>query len=152
MRYPLGSFPRYGYQARNSAIRREVAIENSAATRRVNAWENFQIEKALFSYIETLLAHALPKTEKGAGILREINERASRIRRKHAVQERVYFKYLGETLRLFCVPGGMKADLKNTDDKTLKYIARELGRMILVNPDPYLRPTPMKEQTQFPEN
>lgn len=40
MRYPLGSFPQYGYQSRNAAMRRQVAQENSAATLKAKALRN----------------------------------------------------------------------------------------------------------------
>lgn len=140
MRYPLGSFPRFGYQARNASIRRELASANSAATRRAKAMYEFRIEGALFSYIELLLAHSRGNCAEGVTFLKEMNERASRIRRKHGSGERVYFKYLGETLRLLTVKCGIHFRLKELDDYQLMQMARLIGLDILANPGTWLTP------------
>jgi hypothetical protein len=51
MRYPLGSFPQYGYQARNATIRRQVA-HGALSPKKVEQWglaEAFkQLPQALF--------------------------------------------------------------------------------------------------------
>ena len=140
MRYPLGSFPRFGYQARNASIRRELASANSAATRRAQARYEFRIEEALLCYIEFLLAHSRGNCAEGVTFLNEMHERASRIRRKHSSCERVYYKYLGETLRLLSVRGGIKFHLEDLDDEQLKQVARLVGLDILANPDTWFIP------------
>jgi hypothetical protein len=90
MRYPLGSFPQYGYQARNAAIRRQVAQENSAVTLRAKARYELQIEEAAYKYIDTLMTGATPKNDEGARVLAELHYRMDRILRYHEDGRRVY--------------------------------------------------------------
>ena len=71
MQYPLGSFPQYGYQARNAAIRRQVAQENSAAALRAKARCELKIEEAAFKYLDALMAGAESRgcNRVGSGLL-----------------------------------------------------------------------------------
>ena len=140
MRYPLGSFPQYGYQARNAAIRRELASANSAATRRAQARCNLQIEEILAKYIEALIGLSSPNNEKGVASLHELNERMSRIKRYHGSGRRVYFRYLGETLSIHFTSAGKKTGLENVEKAKLKYVTKDIGLMILADPDQYFGP------------
>jgi hypothetical protein len=134
MPYPLGSFPQYGYQARNSAIRRQRAQENSAATLRAKARYELMIEEAAYKYIDTLMTGATPKNEEGEKALAELHERMDRILRYHDAGRRVYYKFLGETLRQFCASSGLKTELGNVDDEKLKQVTRDLGLMVISEP------------------
>jgi len=131
MRYPLGSFPQYGYQARNAAMRRQVAQENSAATLKAKARYELKIEEAVYRYIDTLMTGTTANSERGQLVLTEMNARMDRILRYHDGGRRVYYKFLGETLRLFCSNAGMKTGLEEVDDKKLKNVVRDLGLMVL---------------------
>jgi hypothetical protein len=149
MRYPLGSFPQYGYQARNAAIRRQVAQENSAATLRAKAKYELMIEEAAYKYIDTLMTGATPKNMEGEKVLAELNARMDRILRYHDAGRRVYYKFLGETLRLFCTNAGMKTGLDVVDDEKLKNVARDLGLMVISEPEKLqelIRKEPMQGQ------
>lgn len=135
MRYPLGSFPQYGYQARNAAIRRQVAQENSAATLRAKARYELQIEEAAYKYIDTLMTGTTPNSAEGEKFLEEMHARMDRILRYHDAGRRVYYKFLGETLRLFCTNAGMKTGLEQVDDEKLKNVVRDLGLMVISEPE-----------------
>ena len=134
MRYPLGSFPQYGYQSRNAAIRREVAQENSAATLKAKARYELKIEGAVYRYIDTLMTGTTANSERGEQVLEEMNARMDRILRYHDAGRRVYYKFLGETLRLFCTNAGMKTGLEEVDDEKLKNVVRDLGLMVISDP------------------
>jgi hypothetical protein len=149
MRYPLGSFPQYGYQARNAAIRRQVAQENSAATLRAKARYELQIEEAAYKYIDTLMTGATSNSEKGEKVLIDLHARMDRILRYHDSGRRVYYKFLGETLRLFCTNAGMKTGLEEVDDEKLKNVIRDLGLMVISEPEKLqalIRKEPMQGQ------
>ena len=134
MTYPLGSFPQYGYQARNSAIRRQRAQENSAATLRAKARYELMIEEAAYKYIDTLMTGATPKNEEGQKALAELQERMDRILRHHDAGRRVYYRFIGETLRLLCRNAGMRTGLEDVDAEKLKNVARDLGLMVISDP------------------
>ena len=134
MPYPLGSFPRYGYQTRNAAIRRQVAQENSAATLRAKARYELQIEEAAYKYIDTLMTGATPKNEEGATVLAEFYYRMDRILRYHDSGRRVYYKFIGETLRLACTSIGIGSQFESCSDEKLKQVARDLGLMVISEP------------------
>lgn len=149
MPYPLGSFPQYGYQARNSAIRRQRAQENSAATLRAKARYELMIEEAAYKYIDTLMTGATPNSEEGEKVLAELHARMDRILRYHDAGRRVYYKFLGETLRLFSTNAGMKTGLDEVDDEKLKNVARDLGLMVISVPEKIqelIRKEPMQGQ------
>jgi hypothetical protein len=63
MQYSLGSFPQYGYQARNAAIRRQIAQENSAATLRAKAQRELMIEESVYRYLEQHVITMSPLAE-----------------------------------------------------------------------------------------
>jgi len=134
MTYPLGSFPQYGYQARNSAIRRQRAQENSAATLRAKARYELMIEEAAYMYIDTLMTGATPKNMEGEKVLAELNARMDRILRYHDAGRRVYYRFIGETLRLLCRNAGMRTGLEDVDAEKLKNVARDLGLMVISDP------------------
>jgi len=138
MPYPLGSFPRYGYQTRNAAIRRQVAQENSAATRRVNARYELKIEEAVFKHINVLLSGTTANNPKGEAALADLRFRMDRIRRYHGEGRRVYYRFLGETLRLFYRKAGIKTGLEDVDDEKLKRVVRDFGSMVLTYPEKFL--------------
>lgn len=134
MPYPLGSFPSYGYQARNAAIRRQLAQENSAATLRAKAQYELKIEEASYKYIDTLMTGATPNNQEGEKSLAELHERMDRILRYHDAGRRVYYKFIGETLRLLCACTGMKTDIGSASDEKLKQVTRDLGLMVISDP------------------
>ena len=134
MTYPLGSFPQYGYQARNSAIRRQRAQENSAATLGAKARYELMIEEAAYMYIDTLMTGATPKNMEGEKVLAELNARMDRILRYHDAGRRVYYRFIGETLRLLCRNAEMRTGLEDVDAEKLKNVARDLGLMVISDP------------------
>ena len=57
----------------------------------------------------------------------EILKRMARIKRKHDASQRVYFRYLGETLQLFCRNTALTQSLEGLGPERLAQIAKDLG-------------------------
>jgi len=127
MNYPLGSFPQYGYQASRAAERRERAIANSIATRQANAFYNLQIEAAFFNLLDSSYEEMTPLSPEAEVVVGDFMFRMARIRRKLESGNRVYYRYLAETLVIFCDICGISPELKEMSDDALIDMVRRLG-------------------------
>jgi len=127
MNYPLGSFPQFGYQASWAAERRERAIANSIATRQANAFYNLRIEAAFFNLLNSSSETMTPLSPEAEVVVGDFKFRMARIRRKLESGKRVYYRYLAETLVLFCDICGINPELKKMSDDALVEMVRRLG-------------------------
>ena len=127
MDYPLGSFPRFGHQGRWAIERRQRAIENSVATRQAMAARNLMVEREFYDMLDGYVQSMRPNCPETRAMAGEILKRMARIRRKHNAGERVYFRYLGETLQLFCRNTALTQSLEGLSPERLSQIAEDLG-------------------------
>jgi len=128
MNYPLGSFPRFGHQERWANERRERAIANSIATRQAMAARNLMVERELYDLLDGYVQSMRPNCPETRGMADEILKRMARIKRKHDADQRVYFRYLGETLQFFCRNTGLTQSLEGLGPERLAQIAEDLGQ------------------------
>jgi len=127
MNYPLGSFPRFGHQERWANERRERALANSIATRQAMAARNLMVEREVYLMLDEYVQKMQPKCPQTRAMADEILKRMNRIKRKHEAGQRVYFRYLGETLQLFCRSTGTTDALEGLAPERLAQIAENLG-------------------------
>ena len=135
MPYPLGSFPSFGYQARNAAIRREVAQAHSASALQAKAQYELKIEEAVYMYLDVFLTGATPKSQEGAKNLEDLRARMDRTLRYHDSGRRVYYRFLGETLSLAFTCAGIGSQFEGCSVEKLKQVTRDLGLMVLADPN-----------------
>ena len=127
MNYPLGSFPRFGHQERWANERRERAIANSIASRQAQAERNLAVEREFYVMLDGYVQNMRPKCTQTRAMADEITKCMARIKRKHDAGRRVYFRYLGETLQLFCRSTGTTDALEGLARERLAQIAEDLG-------------------------
>jgi hypothetical protein len=127
MDYPLGSFPRFGHQERWAIERRQRAIENSIATRQAVAARNLMVEQEFYLMLDEYVQKMRPHCPETRAMADEILKRMNRIKRKHEAGQRVYFRYLGETLQLFCRSTGITSSLDGLGPERLAQVAVDLG-------------------------
>jgi hypothetical protein len=127
MDYPLGSFPRFGHQERWAIERRQRAIENSIASRQAAAARRLMVEREVYLMLDEYMQKMQPKCPQTRAMADEILKRMNRIKRKHEAGQRVYFRYLGETLQLFCRSTGTTDALVGLAPERLAQIAEDLG-------------------------
>jgi hypothetical protein len=127
MTYPLGSFPRFGHQARWASERRNRAILNSIFTRQMMAEEHLTKEMALYDIFCEILQGMTANTEEGEQQLAEIGLRLESIRRRHEDRRRVYYGVLGEILLFFCDVLGTYPELKDKDREGMKLVLESLA-------------------------
>jgi hypothetical protein len=127
MDYPLGSFPRFGHQERWAIERRQRAIENSIASRQAAAARRLMVEREVYLMLDEYVQKMQPKCPQTRAMADEIQKRMNRIKRKHNAGQRVYFRYLGETLQLFCRSTGTTDALEGLAPERLAQIAEDLG-------------------------
>jgi len=137
MGYPLGNFPRYAHQANRAALRRQIAQENSAATLRAKAQRELMIEESVYRYLEQYVITMSPLSDQGVREIAEMRERMDRIAGKHSEGKRVYYGYLGDTLRYFCRISGICPDLQTITPDHLRRVVRDLGLENL-GPNPFV--------------
>jgi hypothetical protein len=141
--YPLGSFPRFGHQERWAIECRQRAIENSIASRQAAAARKLMVEREVYLMLCEYVQKMQPKCPQTRAMADEILKRMNRIKRKHAAGQRVYFRYLGETLQLFCRSTGTTDALEGVTPERLAQIAEDLGeeyygkRFSTVSPSDY---------------
>jgi hypothetical protein len=122
--YPLGSFPRYGHQERWANERRERAI----ATRQAMAARNLVVEREFYDMLDGYVQSMRPNCPETRAMADEILKRMARIERKHDAGQRVYFRYLGETMQLFCRNTALTQSLEGLGPERLAQIAEDLGQ------------------------
>jgi hypothetical protein len=137
MGYPLGTLPSYAHQANRAALRRKIAQENSAATLRAKAQRELMIEESVYRYLEQYVITMSHLSDQGVREIAEMRERMNRIRRKHSQGKRVYYGYLGETLRDFCRIAGICPELQTIEQDHLRRVVRDLGLENL-GPSPFV--------------
>lgn len=125
MTYPLGSFPRFGHQARWASERRNRAIMNSIFTRQMMAEEHLQKEIALHEVFCLKLQSANFLDEESQRELDEIDQRLKSIHRRHEAGKRVYYRLLTEIMVYFCEDN--YPELKDMSQERLKLIAEDLA-------------------------
>ena len=128
MDYPLGSFPSFGYQERGAIERRQRAIDNSIATRQAMAARNLMVEREVYLMLDEYVQGMRPNCAETRAMADEILKRMARIKRKHDAGQRVYFRYLGETLQLFCRNTALTQSLEGLGPERLAQIAEDLGQ------------------------
>jgi len=128
MDYPLGSFPRFGHQERWAIERRQRAIENSIASRQAAAARRLMVEREVYLMLDEYVQKMQPKCPQTRAMADEIQKRLNRIKRKHDADQRVYFRYLGETLQLFCRNTALTQSLEGLGPERLAQIAEDLGQ------------------------
>ena len=128
MDYPLGSFPRFGHQERWAIERRQRAIENSVATRQAMAARNLMVEREFYDVLDGYVQSMRPNCPETRAMADGILKRMARIKRKHDAGQRVYFRYLGETLQLFCRNTALTQSLEGLGPERLAQIAEDLGQ------------------------
>ena len=133
MDYPLGSFPRFGHQEALANERRERAIENSVATRQAMAARNLMVEREFYDALDGYVQSMRPNCPETRAMADEILKRMARIKRKHDAGQRVYFRYLGETLQLFCRNTALTQSLEGLGPELLAQIAEDLGEEYYAN-------------------
>lgn len=99
---PLGSFPRFGHQERWAIERRQRAMENSFATRQASATRKLMVEQEVYLMLDGYMQSMRPNCPQTRAMADEILKRMNRIKRKHDAGQRVYFRFLEETVQLFC--------------------------------------------------
>ncbi len=124
MDYPLRSFPRFGHQERWAIERRQRAIENSIAAM---AARKLMVEREFYDLLDGYVQSMRPNCPETRAMADEILKRMARIKRKHDVDQRVYFRYLGETLQLFCRDTALTKSLEGLGPERLAQIAEDLG-------------------------
>ena len=127
MDYPLRSFPRFGHQERWAIERRQRAIENSIASRQAAAARKLMVEREVYLMLDEYVQKMQPKCPQTRAMADEILKRMNRIKRKHDAGQRVYFRYLGETLQLFCRNTALTQSLEGLSPERLAQIAEDLG-------------------------
>ena len=127
MNYPLGSFPRFGHQQRWANERRQRAIENSIATRQADAQHKLFVEIELFLMLDEYVQKMQPQCPQTLAMANEIHKRMNHIKRKHEAGERVYFRYLGETLQLFSRSTETTTSLEGLPPHRLAQVAENIG-------------------------
>jgi hypothetical protein len=127
MDYPLGSFPRFGHQESWAIERRQRAIDNSVATRQAMAARNLMVEREFYDMLDGYVQSMRPNCPETRAMADEILKRMARIKRKHDVGQRVYFRYLGQTLQHFCHHTGLTQSLEGLCPERLAQIAEDLG-------------------------
>jgi hypothetical protein len=128
MDYPLGSFPRFGHQERWANERRERAIANSIASRQAAAARNLAVEREVYLMLDGYVQSMRPNCPETRAMADEILKRIARIKRKHDAGQRVYFRYLGETLQIFCRHTALTQSLEGLGPERLAQIAEGLGQ------------------------
>ena len=127
MDYPLGSFPRFGHQETCANERRERAVANSIATRQAMAARKLMVEQEVYLMLDEYVQKMQPNCPQTRAMADAILKRMARIKRKHEAGKRVYFRYLGETLQLFCRSTGTTDELEGLAPERLAQIAENLG-------------------------
>lgn len=125
--YPLGSFPRYGYQAQRAAERRDRAIWNSIATRKNRANYYLRVEATFYNYLLEVVDGAEAKNPRAQEFLDELDARLGRIRAKLSQGQRVYFKRLGRILGEFAIAANIFPEIHQYTDKELTDLAKNVG-------------------------
>jgi hypothetical protein len=127
MDYPLGSFPRFGHQERWAIERRQRAIENSIASRQAAAARKLMVEREVYLMLDEYVQGMRPNCAETRAMADEILKRMARIKRKHEAGQRVYLRYLGKTLQLFCRNTALTQSLEGLGPERLAQIAEDLG-------------------------
>jgi hypothetical protein len=127
MNYPLGSFPRFGHQETWALERRERAIDNSIAARQAMSEHNLMVEREFFGVLDGYVQKMEPNCAVTRAKADEILKRMARIKRKHDSGQRVYFRYLGETLQSFCRSTGLTDSLEGLEHEKLARVAELMG-------------------------
>jgi hypothetical protein len=128
MDYPLGSFPRFGHQVRWANERRERAIANSIASRQATAARHLAVEREFCDMLDQYVQSMRPNCPETRAMAHEILKRMARTKRKHGAGQRVYFRYLGETLQLFCRNTALTRSLEGLGPERFAQIAEDLGQ------------------------
>jgi hypothetical protein len=144
MNYPLGSFPRFGHQETWALERRQRAIDNSIATRQAMAEHNLMVEREFFGVLDGYVQKMEPNCAVTCAKADEILKRMARIKRKHDSGQRVYFRYLGETLQLFCRSTGLTDSLEGLGHEKLARVAEAMGEEYYAKKFEYLPASPDK--------
>ena len=120
MEYPLGSFPRFGYQESAAEERRERGL----ATRRARAQGHLRKEREILLAMEQVISTATANNAEGVTVLQDMKRRLARIRQKHDAGQRVYYTHIGKTFQHFCRITGMS-------DEVPKFNRERMNRFVI---------------------
>jgi uncharacterized membrane protein len=127
MSYPLGSFPRFGHQENWASERRERAIHNSIVTRKNQARRHLEAEKKVCRLLEEIYSGLTATCPEGETFIRDLHNRIERIRYYHGQGMRVYYSYLGETLKRISTQADCLSEVKNLSKEELEALVMDLG-------------------------
>ena len=85
------------------------------------------VEQEVYLMLDEYVQKMQPKCPQTRAMANEILNRMNRIKRKHDAGQRVYFRYLGETLQLFCRNTALTQSLEGLSPERLAQIAEDLG-------------------------
>jgi hypothetical protein len=91
------------------------------------AARNLMVEREFYDMLEGYVQSSRPNCPETRAMADEILKRMERIKRKHDAGQRVYFRYLGETLQLFCRNTALTQSLEGLAPERLAQIAEDLG-------------------------
>jgi hypothetical protein len=143
MTYPLGSFPRFGHQARWASERRNRAILNSIMTRQADAEDHLRKEIALHDVLSQLVNSMHSKAIEGQREIHEWKARLESIRQRHQAGKRVYYRKLIEVLLFFCDATSTHPELKGMSHDDHKRLVEDLAER-------HLRGETVLHQTKAP--
>ena len=123
----LGSFPQFVHQASRASERSARAIENSIVTRQATALHHLRVEAAFFNLLNSSIELMSPMDPEAEAAVTDFVFHMVRIRTKLESGKRVYYRYLAETLILFCQVCGSNPELKNFSDDELMVMVQILG-------------------------
>jgi len=123
MGYPLGSFPRFGYQETAAEERRERGL----ATRRAHARGHLRNEREILLAMEQVISTVTANNAEGETMLQDMKRRLARIRHKHDAGQRVYYTHLGETFQHFCRITGMSDEVPKFNRGQMKQFVVDLA-------------------------
>lgn len=118
--YPLGSFPRFGHQARWASERCYRAQMNSALTRQIQAEEHLEREQALYEILQQLLVSIHLNSPE---IIRAVEEQKSsleRAREKHKRGKRAYYGVFGDIFKWFFKSSGTHTEICDYNSEETK--------------------------------
>lgn len=125
--YPLGSFSRFGHQARWASERRHRAQVNSALTRQIKAEEHLEREQALVEVFQKLLDAITPTGKEAEQAVCGQVQAIDRARQKHAQGKRAHYGVFGGILRWFLKITNSHTSIQQYDREEMKDVLIDLA-------------------------
>lgn len=129
MSYPLGSFPRFAHQDKWASERRARASHNSAVTRQIEARRHLNAEIKACGKLQELIDDFTAGNPEGEQVIQGLRRRVDRIKSHHQQGERIYYAYLGETLRRISLYHPHISKVRNLSKDELEFVVMQLGEL-----------------------